>query len=547
MPYPKPLSHRGERPEQEMKPAIKLCVLFEGLSQYETRFVLQTARPITTTEGMILYEQGDAPSSFYLVYSGSYRAECTTADGTRKARDYGPLDNFGACELLSTMGGRTCTIRTLTQGKVWAIPRAAVQVKLRVPPPLSWSGMLDFCRQVKLFHNIGRERLVQLVRGAVQYEVAPREPVFCEGDEAKSIYALRGGSLMTAQSDSTFSMTMTPPESFGESALFPDDELRVRRAAVLAGEHGALVVRWSVPAIETLIGFELQSASLALFNRKMLESVTCSKRTLVSGLQKDEMDILIALMVRRTFEPREALAEEGEFDHSFFIVESGEAVVRKGDGAKSELMTLKRGDCFGEQALVPSDVLKRTKRKAAVIAKGPQNVVCLSLAPSALHACVGSISGWTRQLAQDIAASAVGGVDSVVTQRVGSASMSALAPQAKGGNKPGAANAGQRRPAAPVPPAAVTGVSASTAVAAHVDADAAPPASPSSPPPTPPPLPPPASSASPAAGRAGGSPTSGRLSSGSPASVRSASPSSARAGSTTPKRPKAPPPAAPRK
>ncbi len=501
LPYPKPLSHRGEKPAEVMRQAIKKCVLFEGLSTHEVKFVLQTARPITTSEGAVLYDQADAPSFFYLVHTGTYRAECTTADGTRKARDYGPLDNFGACELLSTMGGRTCSVRVLTPGKLWAIPMRTVQVKLRVPPPLSAPGLLDFCREVKLFQDISRERLVQLCRGAVQYHVAQNEPVFKENEEAMAIYALRSGSLVTSQSDSDFSMTMTPPESFGESALFPDDELRVRRAAVLAGSGGAVVVRWNVAAIETLIGFELQAASLALFNRKMLESVTLAKRHLVDGMQKDDMDTLIGLMMRRSFEERAPLAEEGEFDAAFFIIESGEAVVKKGEGAKSEILTLKRGDCFGEQALVPQESLKRTKRKASVIAKGPQNVVCLALTPEAFHNVQhGSLLGWTRQLATDIATTAVGGVDSVVSTKAGSASVSALSPQAKGQNKPGAAAAQKRQ----------------AALEAAQQASAAPQAADVPPPSAPPLLPPPPTGGKPAGSSAGGSPASARKRTDSP-------------------------------
>jgi len=518
MAYPKPLSHRGEQPVQQMRPAIKNCVLFEGLSTYETMFVLKTARPITTHVDMLLYEQDDAPSCCYLVHSGTYRAEMLTADGTRKARDYGPLDNFGACELLSTMGGRSCTIRVLTAGKVWAIPMRTVQVKLRVPPPMAAAGLLDFCRHVKLFQDISRERLLQLCRGGVQLEVPPGKPVFQEGEEAKAIYVLREGTLHTSQSDSSFSMSMTPPESFGESALFPDDELRVRRAAVAAGEQGAVVVRWHVSAIETLIGFELQQASLALFNRKMLESVTCAKRTLVDGLQKDEMDALIALMVRRTFEPREVLADEGDFDHAFYIVESGEALVKKGEGAKSEIVTLKRGDCFGEQALVPRDALKQTKRKASVIAKGPQNVVCLSLAPEHFHRMHGHIEGWMRQLTADIAATAIGGIDSVVSAKAGSASVAALSPQNKGGNKPGAQTAQKR---AATLAAAQAAQSAQASQSAQTAA-APPPEQPSAAPPTPPPLPP-----GPADVRGGGSLASAHGEPSSPNSARS-SPGSAR-------------------
>ena len=444
LPYPKPLSHRGKKPVEVMQKAIKKCVLFEGLSTHEVRFVLQTARPLEAAEGDILYNQGDARSFFYLVHTGTFRAECSTADGIRKARDYGPLDNFGACELLSPMGGRTCSVRALSPGKLWAIPMQAVHVKLRIPPPLSDPGLLEFCRQVKLFQDISVERLKQLCRGAVQYQVAHKESVFEAGEEATAIYALRSGVLVTSRNESDFSVTMTPPESFGESALFPEEEQRVRGAAVLAGVGGAVVVRWQVSAIETLIGFELQAASLRLFNRKMLETVTLAKRPLVDGMDKDDMDSLVGLMVRCSFKEGARIALEGEFDATFFIIESGEAVVHKGTHAvmdsRSEILTLKRGDCFGEQALAPPEKLKRTKRKASIVSKGPQNVVCLALTPEIFHSVQhGSFRSWSRQLAADIAATAVGGIDSAVSAKGGGASLSS---ESKGQNKPG-------RPSAP--------------------------------------------------------------------------------------------------
>ena len=59
------------------------------------------------------------------------------------------------------------------------------------------------------------------------------------------------------------------------------------------------MVAFRVSALETLIGFELQAASLALFNRKMLKSVTCAGRALAAGLGEEEVDILFAVMHRK--------------------------------------------------------------------------------------------------------------------------------------------------------------------------------------------------------------------------------------------------------
>ena len=68
--------------------AVQQCVLFDGLSPAEVRFVMKTARPIDTLEGMVIYEHDTAPSRLFLIHSGTYRASILAGDGFRLARDY---------------------------------------------------------------------------------------------------------------------------------------------------------------------------------------------------------------------------------------------------------------------------------------------------------------------------------------------------------------------------------------------------------------------------------------------------------------------------
>ena len=125
----------------------------------------------------------DAPTQLYLVQSGAYRAMLRTADGARKARDYGPGDSFGGAELLCAMGGRACTVHALQPGVLWGIPRSGF-AKLRVPPPLKLAGLLEFCESARLFRGIRRERMVQLMRGATQHTYAAGEEIFREDEAA---------------------------------------------------------------------------------------------------------------------------------------------------------------------------------------------------------------------------------------------------------------------------------------------------------------------------------------------------------------------------
>lgn len=132
--------------------------------------------------------------------------------------------------------------------------------------------------QVRLFSTItedpsATERMAQLLRGVRQVTLAQGERLCAQGDPARDFYVLQHGRVKTLQADSDFSLTMLPPESFGESALFAADELRVRQASIIACDGGATLLVWSVSSVETLVGFELQAASTKLYDRKMIESV----------------------------------------------------------------------------------------------------------------------------------------------------------------------------------------------------------------------------------------------------------------------------------
>ncbi len=63
----------------------------------------------------------------------------------------------------------------------------------------------------------------------------------------------------------------------------------------------------------------------------------------------------------------QAIITEGEIDDSFFVLVSGEVVVKKG---KTELGVLKSGDCFGEMGFVT-----RIKRTATIRARGRVDIL----------------------------------------------------------------------------------------------------------------------------------------------------------------------------
>jgi len=70
------------------------------------------------------------------------------------------------------------------------------------------------------------------------------------------------------------------------------------------------------------------------------------------------------------FQPGQAIVTEGEQDSSFYILVSGEAVVRKGE---RELQALSQGECFGEMGFISRD-----KRSASIFSRSDVLVLKVS-------------------------------------------------------------------------------------------------------------------------------------------------------------------------
>jgi CRP-like cAMP-binding protein len=446
--------------------AVKHCVIFDSLPVTELNYVSQATKLINSGEaGTTIYKQGDTATQLYLVHSGVYSAttvdapadnifRLSTKDDAMEtqghlshARDFCASSNFGGPELLCHMGGRRCTITVIKPGKLWAVPRRLVESKLRIPPPRKDAkAILDFCESVRLFRGISKERMLQLCRSATQKFYKKDEYIFKEGDVADKIHAVMKGSVVTHEAESDFQLTMSAPDVFGETSLLSDDSMRQRQAHATGGEHGATVVSFKVSEIETLIGFDLQYAARPVFYRRLLASTKCARHSLAENLKKDDLETVLKAMVETSFEPKQVIALESEYDAAIHLIKHGEVIVRrdKQEGDHGPIATLHRGDCFGEQALLPPEEMKPSKRRTTVVASAREKVVTLSLTPASfaelralgsigeddfleersVSSAVGVSAGletWAEKLIHNIKASIIPGIDSIVAEKVESA------------------------------------------------------------------------------------------------------------------------------
>lgn len=416
--------------------SLKRCVLLNRLTHPELDFVLSATRPVKTKVGQSIYEEGDLPLYFYLVARGRYRATVAQRNGQiSTAREYGECENFGSCEMLNRHGTRTSSCVVLDEGLVWAIPLRVVDIKLRIPPRPSIPRLLDHAMDVKLFRALSLGQLQQVCRCAKAVNVWPGNVVCRQGDPARAIYTILGGSLYTSIEGSDFSLTLGTGESLGESALAAEEEQRVRSSSVFSCSTGATVLIWPVSCLETAVGFELQAESVALQNRKLIERSTCGTTipSLAKSLDRNQVDLLLDAMVLHTFQPKEVVVSEGTVDEALHIICSGEAAVRKAQGSKVDVATLRREDCFGEQSLLRADAMKRTRRKTTIYNSGGKPLVTFTIGLDAILA-LPFMQAWLEALASAVFTDGTAGIDALVVERV----------QAAGGNVASITNAAAR-------------------------------------------------------------------------------------------------------
>ena len=103
--------------------------------------------------------------------------------------------------------------------------------------------MIGLVKQVPIFDALDDQHIFQLARAANVLQLEPGQTICKQGEEATTIYAVISGELVTSQSENGFTFKLSYPNCFGESALYPEEELRLRKATVAASSEGAVVAR----------------------------------------------------------------------------------------------------------------------------------------------------------------------------------------------------------------------------------------------------------------------------------------------------------------
>jgi len=391
--------------------ATQRSILLKQLSKAELKYVRQSCKSTTHGAGHSVYQQGDIADASYFVQSGKYVATVHTPAGERKLREYSQGDNFGSCELLSGEL-RTCSVTCVVSGEVWLVVKRVFQDKLRVAAPPK-RAVIERVKAIPLFAQaeMPAAQISQICRAATELRFDAGE-LICENDEpARHIYAIVAGDAVATHAKGEY--VMKPPTSFGESALYAEEELRTRNAAVHAGLMGCTILAFDVAHIEALIGFSLHAKSVHSYNRKMLVSVQIGGSPITEGLSAAEIDWLVEALVEESHESGEVVGGEGTADDKLQIIKRGTATVTTTKGKNGpEKAVLQVGDYFGELSLI-----KKRSRRASVIAD-PPHLLTISLSADLVKENT-ALDEWREALFRKDAASTSGGKESSSGEKKG--------------------------------------------------------------------------------------------------------------------------------
>jgi len=172
------------------------------------------------------------------------------------------------------------------------------------------------------------------------------------------------------------------------------------------GSFGELALMYNAPRAATVVSTEKESTLWALdrvtFRRILMDSAFQRRRMYESFLEEVPLLSTLTLYERskiadaldtRKFAPGETIIKEGDPGEAFFILESGEAEVYKNESGGRVIKEYKKGDYFGELAL-----LDDKPRAASVVAKeGGGEVKVAYLGKQGFQRLLGPVEGIMRR------------------------------------------------------------------------------------------------------------------------------------------------------
>ncbi|KAF8324418.1 cyclic nucleotide-binding-like protein [Cantharellus anzutake] len=263
------------------------------------------------------------------------------------------------------------------------------------PPPFflktkeQMKRLEDAIRDAFLFRKLDTKKRNAVLGAMKEMHFGPNEPVITQGDDGDYFYVVDSGTLDVYKNDGDQgSQGTTSPDwhpvygkkvfqyerggTFGELALM----YYAKRAATVITTSPCTL--WALDRVT----FQTILLDISARTRRSYEAFLASV-PLLESLNDAERGKLADVLQSREYGDGEIVVKEGDVGNEFFIVEEGEALALKNikspsGGITQEIVKrYKRGDYFGELALLHRTPRAATVKAAVTNKQGPLKVAAL--------------------------------------------------------------------------------------------------------------------------------------------------------------------------
>ncbi|XP_034472818.1 cGMP-dependent protein kinase 1 [Drosophila innubila] len=231
-----------------------------------------------------------------------------------------------------------------------------------------------------------KERKEMVINAMAPASYKKNSYIINEHDEGSEIYVSAEGYYDVIQAGQHVG-SFGPATVFGELAILYNAP---RKATIKAATDARVwkIARKTFRAIMQISGSKEREENL-----QFLRSAP-----FLQELEESMLNKVVDLLQRKFYETGSCIVREGEVGHEFFIIRGGTVTIKKKDEAGLEQVVAKRkrGDYFGEQALMNADV-----RQASVFADAPGTEV-LKLEREAFISYLGTIKQLSERLDEQV-------------------------------------------------------------------------------------------------------------------------------------------------
>ncbi|CAG7853044.1 cAMP-dependent protein kinase regulatory subunit Short=PKA regulatory subunit [Serendipita indica DSM 11827] len=235
-----------------------------------------------------------------------------------------------------------------------------------------------------IFRDLEEKQLQSILGAMEETHVADGEVVIRQGDHGDYFYVVESGRLEVYITSETLPLHVSPEQAKQKGGLAGYHPIFGKKVAENGpgSSFGELALMYGHPRAATVLAVEpstlwrLDRMSFrtiilkAAHKRRTMYEEFLSTVPLLSSLSPEERSKIADALMSWTVEDGDAVIEEGQVGDMFYFVEEGEAIVTKKqeDGSEKTVNTYKKGDYFGELALLRLEPRAATVR--AVVREG---------------------------------------------------------------------------------------------------------------------------------------------------------------------------------